>query len=119
MCAEGGMGFVSGLKRVTIDAWSWLNYKPIFSDPRGMPHRRAFPEAKATWVPPDDERRLAAYKLLQAYDNNQAAELTEVLDGPEAREKREFGDPSMFVDAILAHVLGREQHITVPGADTT
>ncbi|MEW2187775.1 hypothetical protein AB0900_31290 [Streptomyces cellulosae] len=113
------MGFVSGLKRVTIDAWSWLNYKPIFSDPRGMPHRRAFPEAKATWVPPDHERRLAAYKLLQAYDNNQAAELSEMVDGPGAREKREFGDPSMFVDAILAHVLGREQHITVPGADTT
>lgn len=113
------MGIVSGLKRVTIDAWSWLNYKPVFSDPRGMPHRRAFPEAKATWVPPHDERRLAAYKLLAAYDNNQAAELSEVLDGPEAREKREFGDPSMFVDAILAHVLGREQHITVPGADTT
>ncbi|WP_042174535.1 hypothetical protein [Streptomyces sp. NBRC 110035] len=113
------MGIVSGLKRVTIDAWSWLNYKPIFADPRGMPHRRAFPEAKATWVPPEDERRLAAYKLLAAYDNNQAAELSEVMDGPEAREKREFGDPSMFVDAILAHVLGREQHITVPGADAT
>ncbi|MFD7995503.1 hypothetical protein [Streptomyces mexicanus] len=110
---------MSGLKRVTIDAWSWLNYKPIYSDPRGMPNRRAFPEAKATWVPPDDERRLAAYKLLQAYDNNQAAELAEVIDGPEAREKREFGDPSMFVDAILAHVLGREQHITVPGAENT
>ncbi|MFF8544814.1 hypothetical protein ACF060_31510 [Streptomyces werraensis] len=113
------MGVISRARAVVIDAWSWLNYKPVFADPRGMPHRRAFPEAKATWVPPDDERRLAAYKLLQAYDNNQAAELSEVLDGPEAREKREFGDPSMFVDAILAHVLGREQHITVPGADTT
>ncbi len=113
------MGVISRARAVVIDAWSWLNYKPIYSDPRGMPHRRAFPEAKASWVPPDDERRLAAYKLLQAYDNNQAAELTEVLDGPEAREKREFGDPSMFVDAILAHVLGREQHITVPGADAS
>ncbi|MEU8469583.1 hypothetical protein AB0F30_16945 [Streptomyces sp. NPDC029006] len=113
------MGLTTGLKRVVIDAWSWLNYKPIYSDPRGMPHRRAFPEAKATWVPPEDERRLAAYKLLQAYDNNQAAELAEILDGPAAREKREFGDPSMFADAIMAHVLGREQHITVPGAENT
>lgn len=113
------MGLVAGLKRVTIDAWSWLNYKPIFADPRGMPHRRAFPEARATWVPPEDERRLAAYKLLAAYDNNQAGELSEVGGDPDARERREFGDPSMFVDAILAHVLGREQHITVPGADTT
>lgn len=35
------MGFVSGLKRITVDAWSWLNYKAVFSDPRGMPHRQA------------------------------------------------------------------------------
>jgi hypothetical protein len=113
------MSGVQRAKAVVIDAWSWLNYKPIYADPRGMPHRRAFPEAKATWVPAGDERRLAAYKLLQAYDNNQAAELAEVIDGPEAREKREFGDPSMFVEAILAHVLGREQTITVPGAEST
>ncbi|MFF7795553.1 hypothetical protein [Streptomyces sp. NPDC007991] len=111
------MGLMSGLKRVTIDAWSWLNYKPIYADPRGMPYRRAFPEARATWVPPHDERRLAAYKLLAAYDNNQAAELAEVLDGPTARDKREFGDPSLFIDAIMSHVLGREQTITVPGAE--
>lgn len=112
------MGVISRARSVVIDAWSWLNYKPIYSDPRGMPHRRAFPEAKAPWVPPEDERRLAAYKLLAAYDNNQAAELAEVMDGPTAREKREFGDPSLFIDAILAHVLGREQTITVPGAET-
>lgn len=111
------MGLLTRAKAVVIDAWSWLNYKPIYSDPRGIPYRRAFPEAKATWVPAADERRLAAYKVLAAYDSNQAAELAELRDGPEAREKREFGDPSMFVDTILAHVLGREQHITVPGAE--
>ncbi|MFE6474620.1 hypothetical protein [Streptomyces rochei] len=103
-------------KAVIIDAYSWLNYKPLYSETRGVPYRRAFPEAAATWVPPEDERRLAAYKMLAAYDQNQAAELAELRDGPEARDRREFGDPSMFVDAILAHVLGREQQITVPGA---
>ncbi|MFJ1827344.1 hypothetical protein [Streptomyces sp. NPDC088178] len=109
-----------GLKSVVIDAWSWLNYKPIFSDPGlGMPNRRAFPEAHASWVPAADERRLSAYKLLAAYDNNQAAELAELRDGPAARERREFGDPSMFIDTLVAHVMGREQHITVPGAEQT
>ncbi|MFW3477495.1 hypothetical protein [Streptomyces microflavus] len=109
-----------GLKNVVIDAWSWLNYKPIFSDPTlGMPHRRAFPEAHATWVPPESERRLASYKLLGAYDNNQAAELAELRDGPSARERREYGDPSMFIDTLVAHVMGREQHIVVPGAEQT
>lgn len=111
------MGFIAGAKRVVIDAWSWLNYKPVFSDARGMPSRRAFPEAQAMWVPAEDERRLAAYKLLAAYDNNQAAALAEITDGPEARERREFGDPSMFIDTVMANVLGREQHITVAGAE--
>jgi len=109
-----------GLKSLVIDAWSWLNYKPVFSDPGlGVPHRRAFPEAYATWVPDNDVRRLSTYKVLAAYDNNQAGELAELRDGPAARERREFGDPSMFIDTLVAHVLGREQHIVVPGADQT
>jgi hypothetical protein len=111
------VGLFSGLKTVIIDRWSWLNYKPLYSDQLGMPNRRAFPEAHATWVPAADERRLAAYKMLTAYDNNQVAELTAFRDGDEARERREFGDPSMFVDTITSHVLGEEQTLTVPGAE--
>lgn len=111
------MGLFSGIKDVIIDAWGWANYKPIFSDTLGMPHRRAFPEAAASWVPVDDERRLAAYKLLAAYANNQASELAELRDGPAARDRREYGDPSLFIEAILANVLGREQTIVVPGAE--
>ncbi|WP_399559314.1 hypothetical protein [Streptomyces chartreusis] len=111
------MGLFSGLKTVIIDRWSWLNYKPLYSDQLGMPNRRAFPEAHATWVPAADERRLAAYKMLTGYDNNQVAELTAFRDGDEARERREFGDPSMFVDTITSHVLGEEQTLTVPGAE--
>lgn len=106
-----------GLRQIAIHAWSWLNYKPIYSDAMGMPNRRAFPEAQAMWVPPEDERRLAAYKLLAAYDHNQAAELAEVVDGPRARDRREFGDPSMFIDTLVANVLGRDQKIVVPGAE--
>jgi hypothetical protein len=109
-----------GLKSLVIDAWSWLNYKPVFSDPGlGVPHRRAFPEAYASWVPDTDVRRLSTYKVLAAYDNNQAGELAELRDGPAARERREFGDPSMFIDTLVAHVMGREQHIVVPGAEQT
>lgn len=108
-----------GLREVVIHAWSWLNYKPVYSgsNEQGMPNRRAFPEANATWVPEEDHRRLAAYKLLAAYDNNQAAELAEVSGDIHAREKREFGDPAMFIETVMSHVLGREQTITVAGAD--
>ena len=116
------MGLIAGLKRVRIDAWSWLNYKPVYSghhgDGTGMPNRRAFPEANAMWVPEEDQRRLAAYKLLAAYDQNQAFELAEAGGDINAREKREFGDPSMFIDTVMSNVLGREQTITVHGADS-
>jgi hypothetical protein len=111
------VGLISGLRSVIIDRWSPFNYKPLYSNNLGMPNRRAFPEAHATWVPPYDERRLAAYKLLTAYDKNQVAELSAFVDGDEARDRREFGDPSMFVDTITSHVLGEEQTLTVPGAE--
>ncbi|MFF3547056.1 hypothetical protein ACFYXD_35125 [Streptomyces platensis] len=106
-----------GLREVVIHAWSWLNYKPIYSDQLGMPNRRAFPESVAMWVPAEDEKRLAAYKLLAAYDSNQAGEMAAIGGDPDARDRREFGDPSMFVDTLVSHVLGREQHIVVPGAE--
>ena len=106
-----------GLREVVIHAWSWLNYKPIYSNDLGMPNRRAFPEAQAMWVPAEDEKRLAAYKLLAAYDNNQAAELAAMGGDEAARDRREFGDPSTLIETVMSHVLGREQTITVPGAE--
>ncbi|MEU5742061.1 hypothetical protein ABZ784_29220 [Streptomyces tendae] len=111
------MGFFASARAAIIDRWSTFNYKPLYSDSLGMPNRRAFPEAHATWVPAADERRLAAYKLLQAYDNNQVAELSAFIEGESAHDKREFGDPSMYVDTITSYVLGDEQTITVPGAE--
>jgi hypothetical protein len=106
-----------GLRDVAIHAWGWLRYKPVYADDLGMPNRRAFPEAAAMWVPEEDQKRLAAYKVLAAYDNNQAAELAYISGDLDARERREFGDPSVFVETTMAHVLGREQTITVPGAE--
>ncbi|MEV7681540.1 hypothetical protein AB0O64_23745 [Streptomyces sp. NPDC088341] len=108
-----------GLRQFLVDTWGWLNFKPVYADPHlGTPNRRAFPGAHATWVPDEDARRLAAYTVLAAYDNNQAGELAEIREGPEARERREFGDPATFVDAITADVLGDEQRIVVDGAET-
>lgn len=111
--------FVGGMRRLVVDAWSWLNYKPIFSNPRqsGQLNRQAFPQAERSWIPREDHRRLAAYTLLAAYDRNQAGELAAYHDGEIARERREFGDPSAIVDLILANVLGEDQQITVPGAE--
>ncbi|MHA7956296.1 hypothetical protein ACX9I7_00870 [Streptomyces sp. L500] len=107
-----------GLPRFLIDAWSWLNYKPVMASTHdGRPHRVLAPEIQATWLPDEAVRRLAAYKLLSAYDSLQAGELATFAGNPDAAERREFGDPSAFVDTTLAHLLGKSQQIVVPGAE--
>lgn len=107
-----------GLRTLITDAWSWLNYKPIMASTHGgRPHRVLAPELQATWLPNEAVRRLAAYKVLAAYDSNQAGELAALAGNEQAAERREFGDPSTLVDTTLAHLLGTSQQIIVPGAE--
>ncbi|NUK14064.1 hypothetical protein [Streptomyces lunaelactis] len=105
-----------GLRQFVIDAWSWLNYKPVMAD-AGRPGNRAFPELAATWLPPHELRRLAAYKVLAAYDNNQAGQLAAASGDESALERRELGDAANLVDTALGYLLGSEQKITVEGAE--
>ncbi|MEV4557176.1 hypothetical protein AB0K51_09275 [Kitasatospora sp. NPDC049285] len=104
-----------GLRSVLIDAWSWLNYKAPMNDRR--PGAQVFPELTATWLPEEDLRRLAAYKLLAAYDSNQAGQLAAATGDDSGLERRELGDASRLVEAALGYLLGAEQHIVVTGAE--
>lgn len=107
-----------GLFRLIVDRWGPLNYKRSFADPvYKTPDREAFPGAMRTWVPTEDHRRLASYTLFSAYCHNQAWEVDALQSGPEARMRREFGDPAMLVASLTSHMLGREQTITVDGAE--
>ncbi|MFG2677042.1 hypothetical protein [Streptomyces sp. NPDC048445] len=107
-----------GLARFIVDRWSALNYKRAFADPAyKQPNREVFPHAMRTWVPKEDHRRLASYTLFAAYAHNQAWEIASIQDHTDASARREFGDPAMLVAAITSHMLGREQTITVTGAE--
>lgn len=112
MFLEGSMG----LRQFVIDAWSWLNYKPVMAD-AGRPGSRAFPELTKTWLPPQELRRLAAYKVLASYDNNQAGQLADIGGNPGAQERRELGDAANLVDTALGYLLGSEQKVAVEGAE--
>ncbi|MFI1563892.1 hypothetical protein ACH4ZX_12665 [Streptomyces sp. NPDC020490] len=100
-------------RKVLIDTWSALGYKPSFhaaveGRPTTLPG-----SVGASWVPEADRRRLAAYTFLAAYDNNQAA----VLLGENGDDRREYGDASLIVDQTLTHLLGETQQIVVDGSD--
>ncbi|MFJ5734706.1 hypothetical protein [Streptomyces microflavus] len=105
-----------GLRQLVIDAWSWLNYKPVMAD-AGRPGSRAFPELAKMWVPSQELRRLAAYKALAAYDNNQAGQLAALGSDESALERRELGDAANLVDTALGYLLGSEQKVAVEGAE--
>ncbi|MER6127309.1 hypothetical protein ABT173_32945 [Streptomyces sp. NPDC001795] len=83
----------------------------------GRPGSSAFPELAKTWVPPHELRRLAAYKVLASYDNNQAGQLAAAGGDAGALERRELGDAAKLVDTALGYLLGSEQKITVEGAE--
>ncbi len=105
-----------GLRQFLIDAWSWLNYKPVMAD-AARPASRAFPELAASWLPPHELRRLAAYKVLASYDNNQAGQLSAAAGDEAALERRELGDAANLVDTALGYLLGSDQQIAVAGAE--
>ncbi|WP_431770905.1 hypothetical protein [Streptomyces cucumeris] len=105
-----------GLRQFVIDAWSWLNYKPVMAE-AGRSGNRAFPELAKTWVPPHELRRLAAYKVLASYDNNQAGQLAAAGGDTSALERRELGDAAKLVDTALGYLLGSEQKVAVEGAE--
>ncbi|GGY12768.1 hypothetical protein [Streptomyces djakartensis] len=106
-----------GLRELITDVWSWLDYKPAMTDPR-RPGRNTWAELTRSWVPDEDLRRLAAYRLLAAYDSNQAGQVAAVTGDDDAgTERRELGDASKLVDTALGYLLGSEQTITVAGAE--
>ncbi|MEW1719747.1 hypothetical protein [Streptomyces sp. NPDC093109] len=79
------------VRDVLIDVWSWLNYKPVMTNPRRP--GGALAELAPSWVPDEDLRRLTAYKVLAAYDQGQVGQLAAATTGDdEALDRRELGD---------------------------
>ncbi|MGW7636098.1 hypothetical protein [Streptomyces decoyicus] len=105
-------------RKFIVDRWGPLNYKRAYADDvYQRPSREVFPGAMRGWVPEEDHRRLAAYTLYAAYAHNQAWQVAAIQDGSDASERREFGDPAMLMDALVSHLLGSEQTISVAGAE--
>ncbi len=106
-----------GVRKLITDVWSWLDYKPVMADPR-RPGRNAWSDFTSSWVPDEDLRRLSAYRLLAAYDSNQAGQVAAITgDDSAGGERRELGDASKLIDTALGYLLGSEQTIIVPGAE--
>lgn len=98
------------LSESIIDLYGPLTYKTDFK-------QNASSLLATSWVPEEHQRRLRAYSVFAAYLKNMSREL---LESSLARKnRREYGDPALIVDTIVAAILGEETTITVDGAGAT
>lgn len=90
-----------------IDLWSPLDRKTI----NLVGTLRLAP----TWVPSHEVRRLNAYGIRHAYRANQAYRYGDASIDRDTH--REYGDPALYEDRMVAAIRGDNQTITVDGAD--
>lgn len=98
---------------VIIDPWTPLDYKAVFGRDS---KQTGGPLTNAPWLSARDRRRMAAYLVLAAYQQNTARRL--LTSNPRYQEIREYGDPSLVIEQAKAAVLGDAQTIVVDGAET-
>lgn len=100
---------------IIIDQYSALSHKQVVGqvdDPTTS--WRYTP----TWVPEAERRRMAAYLVRASYLSNVARlTLPAATSTEDRRVHREYGDPGMLVDRVVAAVLGDNWSIVVDGAD--
>lgn len=111
---SAGLPSRAPLESFVIDPWTYYDYKTTFDTPGGVGKSPVYSPPK--WTGHHD-RRLAAYRLLEAYCRNSSREyLPQELDWADKQEHREYGDPVTILEAITSSVLGQEQTIRVDGA---
>lgn len=115
------------LRDLVIDTWSALTHKAMVAD------ADRYNTLLPTWLTPEQQRRLAAYRTLAAYQENVARYLlqswtsapdteSDALIISQARddermEYREYGDAALLVQRVVAGVLGDSMSIDVEGAN--
>lgn len=95
-----------------FDSWTPMSFKRAL----GGKKQPGISWAAPTWVG-DHDRRLLAYKILQAYQDNAARVFLGTSDQGKIDDHREYGDAALIVNQIVAALLGEGQEIVVPGAD--
>lgn len=95
-----------------FDSWTPMSFKRALGGKR----QPGISWAAPTWVG-DHDRRLLAYKVLQAYMDNSARVFLSTTDQGSIDNHREYGDASLIVNQIVAALLGEGQDVVVPGAD--
>jgi hypothetical protein len=102
---------------LVFDAWTPMSFKRQFGSRSATGAGAGF--NPPPWVGEEHHRRLLAYAVLRAYQDNAAREFMLSSDRQDIDDRREYGEAALLVNTVLAALLGEDQAIIAEGADET
>ena len=93
-----------------LDRWSFLDHR---IGTAAQPKVGTAPG----WLPPDQWRRISAYRFLDALNKNSTRWYMEWDEDYQRDQFVEMGDPWLFGDRIAAGVVGDQIELVVDGAE--
>jgi len=94
---------------ILMDRWSSFDFKPKFTS-------IVSPAEPLQWIGAEDQRRLRAYSMLEAYVKNKARIWLGATTSTEHDDRREYGDAALIVKTALSSLLGDDWEIKTEGA---
>lgn len=109
---------MASIREIIVDKWAGLSHKqPLRDNLKDRATARAHGFIPGGWTGEEHRRRLTAYMILAAYDENVARGFLQASDDQDRDERREYGDAALVIDQTLAHLLGDSQEVVVEGAE--
>jgi len=102
------------MDRLLLDSWTPMSFKRAMGNDAAPGRSWTAP----SWVTGEHQRRLQAYTVLQAYIDNSARHFLASPAEQDQAQHREYGDPALVRSTALSALLGDDQRILTPGAES-
>lgn len=102
------------LREIVFDQWSPLSFKRHFGSRKQIGEGAGF--KPPDWIGPEHFRRMQAYAILRAYQDNIGREFF-AGSRTEINDRREYGDAALLVETAVGALLGEDQQIVTEGAE--
>lgn len=101
-------------REIVFDAWTPISFKRHFGSRKQIGEGAGF--KPPDWTGPEHLRRLQAYAILRAYQDNAGREFF-AGTRTEINDRREYGDAALLVETAVNALLGEDQEIVTEGAE--
>lgn len=101
-------------RELIFDAYTPISFKRHFGSRKQIGEGAGF--NPPDWIGPEHLRRLQAYAILRAYQDNAGREFF-AGTRTEINDRREYGDSALLVETAVNALLGEDQQIVTEGAE--